>query len=136
MKPILEQRLQAAARRLGLRLAMDRCAWAATDQTRYYLRPYWDARCAVRVRPDGNFDLAHFWANGRRRTATQFSLEEVETFLARWSRSSACAPARLPSQAVTKASADLKAASRLWDVVRIWGSDRSRPLARTRGDGG
>jgi hypothetical protein len=106
MKPILEQRVLVAAQRLGLRLAMDRYAWAATGQTKYYLRPYWDARRAVRVRSDGSFELAAFWANGRRRTATQFSLEEIETFLARWSRSSACAPARLPWQAVTKSPTD------------------------------
>jgi hypothetical protein len=103
---ILEQRLQAAAQRLGLRLAMDRYAWAATGQTKYYLRPYGDARCAVRVRPDGTFELAHFWANGRRRAATQFSLEEVEAFLARWDRTSACAPARLPWQVMTNSTQD------------------------------
>jgi hypothetical protein len=103
MTPFTKQRLQTAAQRLGLRIVVDRYSKDATGQTRFLLRPYWNAKRAVRLRPDGTYELAVIWAGGRRKTATLLSLEELEAFLARWSGPSTCAPALLPWQALPTA---------------------------------
>jgi hypothetical protein len=94
-----ERELQAAARRCGLKLVLDRYSAAATGYDRYFLRPIWDARRAVRVLPDGGSELVMIWADGRRRSASLLPLDEVETLLSRWSEPKSCAPARLPWQA-------------------------------------
>ena len=75
---ILEDRLQLAAQRMGLRVMVDRRAKAA-GQTKYLLRPYWDARRAVRMRLDGTYEVAVFWKNGRRHTASPNSAPPATT---------------------------------------------------------
>ena len=100
---ISEDRLQCAAQRVGLRLIADRYATDATGEPKYLLRPYWDAKRAVRVRPDGGYELAPVWKRSRRRTATQFSLEEIEAILADWDQTIGCAPTLLPWQATHSA---------------------------------
>ena len=110
MKAFKEQRLQMAALRLGLRVVLDRYPTPATGTTKYLLRSHWNARRAVRVRPDASYELAMF-PNGQYNTATRFSLLDLETFLARWSGPIICAPALLPWQTFTKPSADLRTRS-------------------------
>src|SRR6476660_8072115 len=94
---ILEDRLKLAAQRLGLRIIADR--YSSPDAPKYLLRPYWNAKRAVRVRPDGGYEMAQVWKRSRRRTASQFSLEEIEAILADWDEPNVCAPTLLPWQA-------------------------------------
>jgi hypothetical protein len=61
-----ERQLQAAAHRCGLKIVLDRYSAAATGCRRYFLRPIWDARQAVRALPDGGYELVKILANGRR----------------------------------------------------------------------
>ena len=100
---VIEDRLQLAAQRVGLRLIVDRYATDATREPKYLLRPYWDAKRAVRLRPDGDYELAPVWKRSRRRTATQFSLDEIEAILADWDQTIGCAPTLLPWQATHSA---------------------------------
>src|SRR6476660_6662592 len=105
---IIEDRLKLAAQRLGLRIIADR--YSSPDAPKYLLRPYWNARRAVRVRPDGGYEVAQIWRDGRRQTASKFSLEEIEAILADWDQVSCCEPTRLPWQAVATQSAPVLAA--------------------------
>jgi hypothetical protein len=79
-----EHRLQAAARRLGLKMVMDRYSVCATGRNRYFLRPIWDARRAVRALPGGGRKLVRI-TEGRRDAASLLLIEEVEDLLTRWS---------------------------------------------------
>jgi len=94
-----ERRLQADAQRVGLKLVRDRYSFAATGQRRFFIRPVWDARRAVRILPDGGWELVPILAHGRRRGASQLLIEEAEQLLRRWSGPLPCAPARFPWQA-------------------------------------
>ena len=93
-----EHRLQAAARRLGLKVVLDRYSACATGRKRYFLRPIWDARRAVRALPAGGCELVMITV-GRRTAASLLLLDEVEDLLTRWSDTRPCAPARLLWQA-------------------------------------
>ena len=44
-----QDHLQSVARSRGLKLVLDRYSARATGQDRYFLRPIWDARRAVRA---------------------------------------------------------------------------------------
>jgi len=103
---ILEDRLKLAAQRLGLRIIADR--YSPPDAPKYLLRPYWNARRAVQVRPDGSYGVT--WRDGRRQTASRFSLEEIEALLADWDQPNVCEPTRLPWQALSLRSAPAAAA--------------------------
>jgi hypothetical protein len=83
MMLVAEKRLQMAAHHLGLRVILDRQASRVTGQECYLMRPASDARCVVRILPDGNYCLAPFWTYSRRYVGTCLSLDEVEKFLAR-----------------------------------------------------
>ena len=98
-----EHRLQAAARRLGLKMVLDRYRARATGQDRYFLRPIWDARRAVRALPGGGCELVTI-SSGRRKAASLMPLDEVEQLLIHWSEPRPLAPARLPWQAGVVAS--------------------------------
>ena len=93
-----ERQLREAAQQCGLKLVIDRYSAAATGCVRYFLRPIWDARRAIRVRPDGGYELVQISANGRRKAASLLSVEEVEQLLGRWTKGNSCPPARLPWQ--------------------------------------
>ena len=97
-----EHRLQSAARRRGLKLVLDRYSACATGRDRYFLRPIWDARRAVRALP-GGCKLVKI-SEGRRVAASLLPLEEVERLLGQWSEPKPFAPARLPWQAGVVAS--------------------------------
>jgi hypothetical protein len=105
---ILEDRLKLAAQRLGLRIIADR--YSPPDAPKYLLRPYWNARRAVQVRPDGSYGVTQIWRDGRRQTASRFSLEEIEALLADWDQPNVCEPTRLPWQALSPQSAPAAAA--------------------------
>jgi hypothetical protein len=90
-----EQCLQLEARRFGLKIVLDRYSAAATGQRRYFLRPIWDARRAVKVLPGGRYELVMVTLS-RRRLASLLPLDDIERLLRRWSEPNACAPARLP----------------------------------------
>jgi hypothetical protein len=81
-----ERQVQAAARRVGLKLIVDCYNLPQTEKgsERYYLRPIWDARRVVRVLPDGGYELAYI-AGRRRYVARPLLLDEVELLLSRWS---------------------------------------------------
>ena len=81
-----ERQVQAAARRVGLKLIVDCYDLPQTEKgrERYYLRPIWDARRVVRVLPDGGYELAYI-AGRRRYVARPLLLDEVELLLSRWS---------------------------------------------------
>jgi hypothetical protein len=73
-----ERQVQAAARRIGLKLIrlkaiVDRYHADETGRKRYYLRPIWDARHVVRVLPSGGYELATS-TRGRRDVATGMPL--------------------------------------------------------------
>ena len=70
----------------------------ATGNQRYFLRPIWDARHAVRALPDGGCELVTISA-GRRKAASLMPLDDVERLLSHWSEPKPFAPARLPWQA-------------------------------------
>jgi hypothetical protein len=93
-----ERRLQGAARRLGLKMVLDRYSACATGHRRYFVRPIWDARRAIRALPGGGCELVMITA-GRRTAASLLLIGEVEDLLTRWSDTRACAPARLLWQA-------------------------------------
>jgi len=78
-----ERQVQAAARRFGLKLILDRYSAAQTGRERYYLRPIGDAKYAVRVLPSGDFDLVMV-ARKRRHVASTLRLDDVELVLSRW----------------------------------------------------
>ena len=82
-----ERQVQAAARRVGLKLIVDCYNLPQTEKgsERYYLRPIWDARRVVRVLPDGGYELAYI-AGRRRYVARPLLLDEVELLLSRWSK--------------------------------------------------
>jgi hypothetical protein len=88
-----ERRLQAAARRLGLKLVLDRYSACATGSNRYFLRPIWDARRAVRALPGGGCELVMITV-GRRTAASLLLIDEVEDLLTHWSVTRSRAPAR------------------------------------------
>lgn len=91
-----EQRLQAAARLLGLKLVLDRYRAASTGRDRYFLRPIWDARRAVQVRPAGGYKLVRITEKGRRTAASLLPLDEIESILANWDEPRTNPPAQLP----------------------------------------
>ena len=93
-----EHRLQSAARRCGLKVVLDRYSARETGCNRYFLRPIWDAKQAVRVLPSGGCKLVKICAS-RRRQATLMLLDDLEKLLSRWSEPKPFAPARLPWQA-------------------------------------
>ena len=99
-----ERHLQAAAHRFGLKIVLDRYSAAATGRRRYFLRPIWDARQAVRALPGGGCELVWI-TEGRRKAASLLLLHEVEQLLSRWVEPKSCAPARLPWQAGVVADA-------------------------------
>ena len=102
-----EHRLQSTARRCGLKLVLDRYSVKATGRDRYFLRPIWDARRAVRALPGGGCELVRI-SDGRRGAASLMPLDDVEKVLSRWSEPMANAPARLPWRAgVVAASAGM-----------------------------
>jgi hypothetical protein len=83
-----ERQVQAAARRIGLKLIrlksiVDRYHADETGRKRYYLRPIWDARHVVRVLPSGGYELATS-TRGRRDVATALALDDMELLLSRW----------------------------------------------------
>jgi hypothetical protein len=78
-----ERQVQAAARRVGLKLIVDRFE-VPQGRDRYYLRPIWDARRVVRVLPHGGYELVYI-AGRRRYVARPLPLDEVELLLSRWS---------------------------------------------------
>jgi hypothetical protein len=83
-----ERQVQAAARRIGLKLIrlkaiVDRYHADETGRKRYYLRPIWDARHVVRVLPSGGYELATS-TRGRRGVATALALDDMELLLSRW----------------------------------------------------
>jgi hypothetical protein len=84
-----ESQLQATARRCGLKIVLHRYSAAAPGQKRYFLRPIWDAKRAVRLLSGGEHELVALTV-GRRRAASLLTLDGVEHVLA---------PARLPWQA-------------------------------------
>ena len=101
-----EQRLQSAARRRGLKLVLDRYSAKAIGRDRYFLRPIWDARHAVRALPGGRCKLVNI-SGGRRQAASLMLLDEIERILDGWSEAKPFAPARLAWQAgVVEASND------------------------------
>jgi hypothetical protein len=88
-------------------MVLDRYSAYATGRNRYFLRPIWDARRAVRALPGGGCALVRI-TDGRRNAATLMPLDDVELLLSRWSEPKPYAPARLPWQAgVVAASAGM-----------------------------
>ena len=78
----------------------------AIGRDRYFLRPIWDARHAVRALPGGRCKLVNI-SGGRRQAASLMLLDEIEQILDGWSEAKPFAPARLPWQAgVVEASND------------------------------
>jgi len=80
-----ERQVQAAARRIGLKLIrlkaiVDRYHADETGRKRYYLRPIWDARHVVRVLPSGGYELATS-TRGMRHVATPLSLDDIELLI-------------------------------------------------------
>jgi hypothetical protein len=78
-----KRQVQAAARRHGLKLIVDRYSIRQTGHERYYVRPIWDARHAVRVLPGGGHDLV-LVTRKRRHVASPLPLDDVELLLNRW----------------------------------------------------
>jgi hypothetical protein len=74
-----ERQVHAAARRIGLKLIVDRYKADQTGRERYYLRPIWDARRVVRERPSGGYELSR---RGRRRVAISLSFDDIELLIA------------------------------------------------------
>ena len=79
-----ERQVQAAARRIGLKLIVDRYRADQRGRERYYLRPIGDARRVVRVLPSGGYEMA-MSRRGRRRVATSLSLDDIELLIGGWS---------------------------------------------------
>ena len=84
-----ERQVQAAARRIGLKLIglkpiVDGYNADQGDHKRYYLRPIWDARYVVRVLPSGGHEMA-MSTRGRRHVATPLSLDDIELLIGGWS---------------------------------------------------
>ena len=84
-----ERQVQAAARRIGLKLIGlkpigDGYNADHGDHKRYYLRPIWDARYVVRVLPSGGHEMA-MSTRGRRHVATPLSLDDIELLIGGWS---------------------------------------------------
>jgi hypothetical protein len=80
-----ERQVQAAARRIGLKLIglkpiVDRSNADQTGRKGYYLRPIWDTRHVVRVLPSGGYELATS-TRGRRHVATPLSLDDIELLI-------------------------------------------------------
>jgi hypothetical protein len=89
MPPNLRERqVQAAARRIGLKLIGLKPVLDRRDLTGrkryYYLRPIWDARHVVRVLPNGGYEMA-MSARGRRHVAAPLSLDDIELLIGGWS---------------------------------------------------
>ena len=89
MPPNLRERqVQAAARRIGLKLIGLKPIGDRRDLTGrkryYYLRPIWDARHVVRLLPSGGYDLATS-TRGRRHVAAPLSLDDIELLIGGWS---------------------------------------------------
>jgi hypothetical protein len=89
MPPNLRERqVQAAARRIGLKLIGLKPVLDRRDLTGrkryYYLRPIWDARHVVRVLPNGGYEMARSM-RGRRHVATPLSLDDIELLIGGWS---------------------------------------------------
>jgi hypothetical protein len=90
MPPNLRERqVQAAARRIGLKLIglkriADRCNADETGRKGYYLRPISDARHVVRVLPSGGYEMA-MSTRGRRHVATPLTLDDIELLIGGWS---------------------------------------------------
>jgi hypothetical protein len=79
-------------------MVLDRYSAYATGRKRYFLRPIWDARRAVRVLPGGACELV--WITvGRRMAASLLLIDEVEDLISRWGEPKTGAPARLPRKA-------------------------------------
>jgi hypothetical protein len=78
-----ECQVQAAARRIGLKLIVDRYDVPQLGRERYYLRPIWDARRVVRVLSHGGYELVEI-AGRRRYVARPLLLDDVELLLSRW----------------------------------------------------
>ena len=100
-----QDHLQSVARSRGLKLVLDRYSARATGQDRYFLRPIWDARHAVRTLSSGHCKLVNI-SGGRRQAASLMQLDEIEQLLDRWSEPKPFAPARLPWQAGVVASSN------------------------------
>jgi hypothetical protein len=89
MPPNLRERqVQAAARRIGLKLIglkriVDRCNADETARKGYYLRPISDARHVVRVLPSGGYEMA-MSTRGRRHVATPLTLDDIELLIGGW----------------------------------------------------
>jgi len=88
-----EHRLKAAASRCGLKLLLDRFGANGIVRNRYFLRPIWDARRAVRALPGGGWELVRNSA-GRRNAASLMTLDDVELLLALWSEPKPFGPHR------------------------------------------
>jgi hypothetical protein len=80
-KLVTPQKLQAAARRRGLKLTLDRYHTREAGSDQYILRPIWDARRAVRLLPDGSCELIRIWDRENRTTA-MLPLDMVTQLLA------------------------------------------------------
>jgi hypothetical protein len=76
-----ERQVHAAARRIGLKVIVDRCKADQAGRERYCLRPIEDARRVVRVLPSGGYETA-MSRRGRRRVATPLSLDDIELLIA------------------------------------------------------
>ena len=76
-----ERQVHAAARRIGLKLIVDRHKADQTGRERYYARY---ARRIVRVLPTGGYEMA-MSTRGRRRVATPLSLDDIEVLIGGWS---------------------------------------------------
>jgi hypothetical protein len=88
-----ERQVQAAARRIGLKLIglkpiVDGYNADQGGRKRYYVRPIWDARHVVRVLPSGGYEMA-MSRRGRRHVATPLSLDDIELLIGGWSTPSA-----------------------------------------------
>jgi hypothetical protein len=81
-----ERQVQAAARRIGLKLIGLKPIVDAdqADRKRYYLRPIWDARHVVRVLPNGGYEMA-MSTRGRKHVTTPLSLDDIELLIGGWS---------------------------------------------------
>ena len=83
-----ERQVQAAARRIGLKLIGLKPIVDRRDLTGrkryYYLRPIWDARHVVRLLPNGGYEMA-MSTRGRKHVTTPLSLDDIELLIGGWS---------------------------------------------------
>jgi hypothetical protein len=75
-----ERQVHAAARRIGLKLIVDRYKVDQTGRERYYLRRIWDARHVARMLSSGGYEMA-MSTRGRRHVATPLSLDDIELLI-------------------------------------------------------